>query len=228
MFVTVTKINDEKVALVNPVICNKYGKLHVAIRSLNYVVGYHNVPTPLEIFYTTFDDERGDASNYIIPPGFYSIKELIKTIKDLVPNITIQLSEKTGIVTLTVKGTNGALDLFNGLNEILGFDETSITGTYIGDRPAYLPNPPKLLYIHLDQLSTSSNLVDGAPSTLLTVIPDSAHVHAASRIDLPCPIYKKLQVGDIHQLNLRVLSEEGVIVDNNAKPFIVTLEIRDA
>ena len=227
MFVTVTKINDEKTALVNPVICNKYGKLHVAIRSLNYVVGYHNVPTPLEIFYTTFDDERGDASNYIIPPGFYSIKELIKTIKDLVPNITIQLSEKTGIVTLTVKGTNGALDLFNGLNEILGLDETTITGTYVGDRPAYLPNPPKLFYIYLDQLS-SSNSVDGAPSTLLAVIPASTVARDVFGIDFPCPIYKKLQVGDIHQLNLRVMNERGEKVDNNTKPFIVTLEIRDA
>ena len=74
MFVTVTQINNEEAALINPVICNKDGKLHVAIRSISYVVGYYNVPTPLEIFYTTFDDERGDASNFFIPPDFIPLK----------------------------------------------------------------------------------------------------------------------------------------------------------
>ena len=31
----------------------------------------------------------------------------------------------------------------------------------------------KWLYIYLDQLSTTSNIVDGAPSTLLAIIPAS-------------------------------------------------------
>ena len=32
----------------------------------------------------------------------------------------------------------------------------------------------KWIYIHLDQLSSSSNFVDGAPSTLLAIVPAAA------------------------------------------------------
>ena len=83
-------------------------------------------------------------------------------------------------------------------------------------------------YIYLDQLSTSSNLVDGDHSTLLAIAPSSPDAGDIVSIDYPNPMYKKLQVGDIHQLNLRVLNERGEIVDNNKKPFIAVLEIRDA
>ena len=86
----------------------------------------------------------------------------------------------------------------------------------------------KFFYIYLDQLSTSSNLVDGDPSTLLAVVPTAPGARDVVSIDHPSPMYKKLQGGDTHQLNLRILNERGKLVDNETKPFIVVLEIRDA
>ena len=111
---------------------------------------------------------------------------------------------------------------------MLGFDERRIAGKYVGDRPARVPPTFKFFYIYLDQLSTGSNLVDGAQSTLLEVLPASHSAGDIISIDYPKPMYKKLQFGDIHQLNLRVLNERGEIVDNNKKPFIAVLEIRNA
>ena len=76
MFVTVTEINDEKIALVNPFICNKDGKLHVAIRSINYVVGYHNIQKSLFISYDRrggTQEERKKTITYI-PPDFIPLK----------------------------------------------------------------------------------------------------------------------------------------------------------
>ena len=43
-------------------------------------------------------------------------------------------------------------------------------GKYEGDRPVKII-VHKWFYIYLDQLSTTSNLIDGAPSTLLAVVP---------------------------------------------------------
>ena len=77
MFVTVTKINDEKAALVNPFICNKDGKLHVAIRSINYIVGYHNIQEKLGIIYDKTSVKIGEESKFIIfdiPPDFIPLK----------------------------------------------------------------------------------------------------------------------------------------------------------
>ena len=224
MFVTVTQINNEEAALINPVISNKDGCLHVALRGLNYEVGYHNIRLEMKI--RLYDGVGAKA--YLIQPGFYSIEELIQTIKDAVPDISIKLAEETSIVTVTVKGANTQIYFDNNLSDILGFDETRITGKYVGDRPARVPPTFKFFYIYLDQLSTSSNLVDGAQSTLLEVLPASHSAGDIISIDYPKPMYKKLQFGDIHQLNLRVLNERGEIVDNNKKLFIAVLEIRDA
>ena len=40
-------------------------------------------------------------------------------------------------------------------------------------------------------------------------------------------MYKKLEVGRIHQLNLRVLDENGTIVQNRERPITAVLEIRE-
>ena len=224
MFITLTQLHDEEAALVNPVISNKDGCLHVALRGLNYEVGYHNIRLEMKI--RLYDGVGVKA--YLIQPGFYSIEELIQTIKDAVPNMSIKLAEETNIVTVTVKGANTGIYFDNNLSDILGFDETRITGKYVGDRPARVPPTFKFFYIYLDQLSTGSNLVDGAQSTLLEVLPASHSAGDIISIDYPKPMYKKLQFGDIHQLNLRVLNERGEIVDNNKKLFIAVLEIRDA
>ena len=77
MFVTVTKINDEKTALVNPFICNKDGKLHVAIRSINYMVGYHNIQEKLRIIYDRTNIRMPEENTFIIfdiPPDFIPLK----------------------------------------------------------------------------------------------------------------------------------------------------------
>ena len=105
MFITLTQLHDEEAALIKPVIPNKDGGLHVALLSLNYVIGYHNIKTKLAItMITTRDFERGpEREHYLIRPRFYSIKELIQTIKNTVPGISIRLAEETSKVTLTVR-----------------------------------------------------------------------------------------------------------------------------
>ena len=139
----------------------------------------------------------------MLSPGNYTLEELLNLIKD--PVITIKLAEETGIVTIIVKNETTFISLYDGLDSILGFSEMQLpTGKHVGRRPAYLPNPSKLFYIYLDQISTSSNLVDGAPSTLLAIAPAAPGARDLVSIDYPSPIYKKLQVGDIYQLNLRV------------------------
>ena len=43
------------------------------------------------------------------------------------------------------------------------------SGTYVSDRPVGLASP-EALYAYLEQLNTTGNFVNGAPSTLLTVV----------------------------------------------------------
>ena len=92
----------------------------------------------------------------------------------------------------------------------------------MGDRPLNLPLPHKWFYIYLDQLSTSFNFIDGAPSSLLAIVPAAADDSSIVNINPHNPMYQKL-----NQFNLRVLNERGNIVDNNKKPMTVVLAIRE-
>ena len=84
----------------------------------------------------------------------------------------------------------------------------------------------KWLYIYLDQLSTTSNIVDGAPSTLLAIV-SAATSRGIINITPSNPMFKKLAAGHIHQLNLRVLDENDTVVLNHGKLMTAILEIRE-
>ena len=62
------------------------------------------------------------------------------------------------------------------------------------------------------------------------VLPDLlARVPAAAGIadiNPGCPMYKQLEMGYIHQLNLRILDENGKIPQNRKRSITAVLEIR--
>ena len=62
--------------------------------------------------------------------------------------------------------------------------------------------------------------------TLLAIVPATA-ISGTADITPSNPMYKKLEVGDIHHLNLRVLNEDGAIVQNREKYMTAILEIRE-
>ena len=125
MLITVTQINNKEAALINPVIPNKDGSLHVAIRSINYVVGYQNIKN---FSFNVFIGPDGRVTNFVIPPGLYTIKRLVRTINSIFPQteIKLSLSEETGIVTFTSEDTRISVVLSGGLHKILGFDNKKI------------------------------------------------------------------------------------------------------
>ena len=146
-----------------------------------------------------------------MPAGLYDFERLSLFIKECIAGVYIKLTA-AGILNLD-------------LRQILGIAEKGwISGSYVGDRPAKTTVHMRL-YIYLDQLTTTSNLIDGKPSTLLAIIP-AANGETAD-ITPSNPMYKKLEVGDIHQLNLRVLDENGTIVQNREKSMTAILEIRE-
>ena len=109
---------------------------------------------------------------------------------------------------------------------LLGIAEKKywLGGKSVGDRPVQL-NVHKWLCIYLDQLSTTSNIVDGAPSALLAIVPASPSTGIIN-ITPSNPMFKGLEVGHIiYQLNLRVLDENGTMVQNHGKPMTAILEI---
>ena len=232
MYQTISNLQNGKATSLQSVVDNTDGKLYVALREIRYEVGYYNVGSSAEILRTTYTSDGDSRQEITIPPGLYTFKQLSTFIMDAIPGLTLDVNKETGLVTLFLnlddENTTVNIIFSHDLLQILGFDADA--DVWLGERKShrgYRPVkfiPHKWFYIYLDQLSTSSNYVDGAGSTLLAIVP--ASVGGTINISPPYLMYKELERGYIHQLNLRVLDEEGAIVNNHQMPTTLVLEIR--
>ncbi len=100
-----------------------------------------------------------------------------------------------------------------GLLDLLGFDQ--IHGRFLpvrsirSDRPVNF-SPHRLLFIHLEQLNTSNNALNGAPSRLLAVITVGGWSYREIKTcAFPNPEFKLLQNGTLSELSLSVRDERG-------------------
>ena len=86
---------------------------------------------------------------------------------------------------------------------------TRYSGTYTADEPHRLA-VHREVYIHLAELSTSENLTNGQPSTLLGSIPVEDEKRGAGRtISYKVLQYKRLAAGPISQLTILLRDSKG-------------------
>ena len=157
--------------------------------------------------------------------GLYTFEDISRFFMESVPGLTLRLNP-SGLAEFIAPTNITDLEIDEQLRRLLGITlRFNIINNYVGELPVKLL-VHKWLYIYLDQLTTTSNIVDGAPSTLLAIIPASP-IKGIINITPSNPTYKKLEVGHIDQLNLRVLDENGTIVNNHDKSMTAVLDIRE-
>ena len=116
----------------------------------------------------------------LVPDGYYNARELDEEVfKPL--GAKLHLDTHTGLLQLTTR--NDKIMMSSELAKVLGFSKntfdgtkmhlrnglTRFGGTYTADEPHMLV-VHREVYIHLAELSTSENLTNGQPSTLLRSI----------------------------------------------------------
>ena len=214
---------------------NLLGTHLTALREFHYEVGYRNTSStggfdfepwvnPTKE-YDPFDIASHSIKSFALHEGLHSFEQLSRFFFEAVPGITLKFNN-SNLAELDAPEHIGRIRLSGSLSQILEVDKKGwIRGKYEGDQPVKII-VHKWFYIYLDQLSTTSNLIDGAPSTLLAIVP-AATSDGIIDITPSNPMYKKLEVGNIHQLNLRVLDENGTIVRNRRRPITAVLEIRE-
>ena len=80
---------------------------------------------------------------------------------------------------------------------------------------------------HVDQIDTTSKMVDGNRSTLLTTIGLGCHSYGdIGTVRMEHPEFKKLQNGTIHELKITIKDENGNVINNNDLPIYITLELQ--
>jgi hypothetical protein len=221
MFQTITDITLGPSIIQQP-IDNRVGCLQIGLRSITYTVGWYNIKTTEFAFTDTRVQVR---------PGLWTFEQLREYLGISISGLILQLNETTGFVELGVQPKiKSGIRMTGGLLDLLGFDRTHSlfqSGRSIrANRPINFA-PHRLLFIHLKQLNTSDNALNGVPSTLLAVVAVGGWSYGEIKsCAFPNPEFKRLTGGTLSELELSVRDENGKIIDNHGLPISVVLEIK--
>ena len=213
MYITISK-NLEEVQIYNG-IDNHSGKLYIALCEISYSVNWVNISKKLK---NNKLIEYGRP--YEIPDGYYDFCGLSKTI--FKPrNITAELNQANLLVTLSSEKN---FQLSENLATMLGF-KTNIfnIGKHTGVNPIKM-TVNKSLYVHLNELNTNQNLLNGKPSTLLEIIPTNRSSYCERETkEYIAPRYKQLSKGFHESLNLTIKNKKGELVEFNDLFLVLSL-----
>ena len=237
MFQTLTNIQRGGAVPLQQCIDNRGGDLRIGLRTLTYIVGWYNIEDGESISWRAAE-EGSRINNYSFVPGLYSFAHFRNIVRRLRSNISLTLDNRSGLIKLIIPGelvvkfTDGLLNLM-GLDDGLN-GQWLEAGTYDGDRPADFAGL-KALYIHLDQISTTDNGLNGAPSLLLCLVPIVSNL---TNISMPLrfgdidavrfehPELKRLRAGTINELKITVRDDRGRVLDNHGQTISVVVEIQ--
>ena len=202
MYMTLTDIqNGEPVNLTRSL----SGGLEVALCELTYYHQWYNIRGVGRV--------SNEHTAVLVPDGYYNARELDEEVfKPL--GAKLHLDTHTGLLQLTTK--SGNIMMSSELAKVLGFSQNTFEGakmlirnglaksgeTYTADEPHRLA-VHREVYIHLAELSTSENLANGQPSTLLRYIPVENENRGAGRtLSFQVFQYKRLAAGPISRLTI--------------------------
>jgi len=227
MFHILTNIQDGAAVGLQQSIDNRNGSMRVGLRSLTVTVGWYNVEAGEMLSWRRSGSlEEG---SFEFPPGFYRVSRMMNLMRSKAREYAIfRVSSFTGLITLEVLDgwelhfTDGLLSLLNIDDGLRGTWLDS--GTYEGDRAGNFTGT-KTLSVHLHQLSTTANFVDGAPSTLLALVGlDNYSYGDTKTIRFDSPEFKHLIKDSISELEVIICDDAGKIIDNHQRRISLGLE----
>ena len=223
MFHTLSNVQRGEAIPLQRCIDNRDGRLSVGLRSITFAAGWYNIEHGEKF---SWRSTGGPEETLNIPPGLYGFDRLKEVLKGA--SHTLTACGENGLITLTVAPKRG-IRLSDGLLALLGLDDGLggvwlDAGVYTGDRPVNFATR-QMLWVHLEELNTSENIANGAPSTLLAGIGLGRHAFGdINTVRMECPEYKRLRDGTISELKVSIRDASGKAISNQDLPIHVTLE----
>jgi len=208
---------------------NMCGQKMVGLREFTY--GWHNISAALGNNVFLVRPTRTCApTNVTMPDGYYNVDTLEAVVAAAMPGFSARVNHATGRVLLELMDPSYELNLASTAT-IWGFNGAGgwkAAGTYTGDTaPAFFNK--HTLHVHLEQINTTGNVLNGRNSNLLRVIPTSGESYGESRtVTFENPQFRRLRSGSIQELTVRVLDDTAVDISASVRPFSVTLAICEA
>jgi len=228
MFHTISDVQRGDATRLQRYIDNRDGRLYIGLRSITFAVGWYNIEQGEKF---SWRNAGGTEKTLNIEPGLYWFGKL-KDILDkasATKTHTLEVGKVNGLATLTVSPGMEIL-LSDGLLKLLGLDNGLSgtwlnTGVYVSTRPINFAKR-QVLRVHLDEISTTENTIDGDPSTLLSSVGVGDHAFGdICTVRFWHPEYKRLRADTFSELKVSVKDKTGKEITNHGLPIDVTLEV---
>ena len=217
MFHTLSNVQRGEAIPLQRCIDNRDGRLAIGLRSITFIAGWYNIEKGEKFSWKNTAVEE----SLTIPPGLYGFDRLQEVLKGASHTLTV--CGENGLITLTVAPGWEILLALLGLDDGLGGVWLD-AGVYTGDRPVNFATR-QMLWVHLEELNTSGNIADGAPSTLLACVGLGRHAFGdINTVRMECPEFKRLRDGTISELKVSIRDAHGKI-SNQDLPIHVALEL---
>lgn len=222
MFQTITDITTGPTYLQQPV-DNRDGCLRVGLRSITYTVGWFNVTKNEQVI-------SSNGARSVVHPGLWTLQQLHLHLSASFKDLILTPDETTGLIQLYVTPVQGDVQISEGLRQLLGFEQTHglfKAGRRVSGQHPVNFSPNRLLFIHMEQLNTTDNTLNGAPSSLLAVVAVEGWAYGEIKTSVfPNPAFKSLRQGTLSELELEIKDERGNRIDNHSLPVSVVLEVK--
>ena len=247
MYVTLTK----PICQLGVNIDNCQGGKTIALREIYFSAAWHNISKKLKNNVIHIIKPGGIQSEIHIPEGYYDFCALKKFFTDEC-ELEMELNSVNSIVTLTLPPREKMLYVFfpRHLAELIGFKSyfMSAPGTIRHERVSRVTETGitfrgepliktkltasdsvnltvnKIVFVHLDELSTSENVLNNHRTDLLRIFP-SGHDGFCKPVHYTFqdPQYRPLREGVIHSFTVTLMNEACKPLD--VKDMVVVLEI---
>ena len=226
-FVTITNAEKGKPIRLLETIDNTNRNLKIGLKSISGRVGWYNIDSELNWYYTY---QGGDPSDAIkVSPGLYNFEELTEEFSSQIDGLEFEIDKKTGKIMMIIP-QEYEIWFPDRVLEMFGLDDRGwlSAGDYEGDHS--IEFAPHRILVYLKQLSTTGNILNGSESQLLGFIPipNSDFGEYFSTI-FEKPSFKSLQTTNIHELDLDFKIEwrsNATKLDNHEQPLNFELIIK--
>ena len=231
-FVTITNAEKGKPIRLSQTIDNTNRNLKIGLKSISGRVGWYNIDSELNWYYT---HQGGDPSDAIkVFPGLYSFEELTKEFSSQIDGLEFEVDEKTGKIAMTIP-EEYQIWFPDRVLEMFGLDDRGwlTAGDYEGDHS--IEFAPQRILVYLKQLSTTGNITNFASQNLsgsqllgFIPIPNSDFGEHFFTV-FEKPNFKSLQTTSIYEIDLDFKIEwrsNSIKLNNHEQPLNFELIIK--
>ena len=217
----------------------KYAK-PLSFSSNNWEVGlisayvpktYYNISAAYQnnkLHYST--DNGSNYTTLTIPDGNYSINNLNAFIQASISNsITIAGDSARMKVYITLAASH-KIDFTqtDTFRDLLGFGSVVVsTGTTYAASKPNITNSNDFFYITTDIISSSYSRIGGQAANVLYPFTFSVNAGSAESIVPAEHVHLKLGVTNVDSINIRIVNQDGQVVDFNGENVIVNIKIKE-